>query len=601
MNRKKNKMTKSRNKKISKSSRSRSVKRKNSILNRFTKKLFGLPKVALFSIVFAVIGVISLILASAATTSVAYNVELDSGRQSASYQVTAAKGEIVATIKSVDPKLELSISDSSGSVLATSRPTKGKNQSKSEIVEIRENVLPDTYTVTVEYKGKLKNKITTTLSINYPVTDSEEISDTTPPITVITAPLNSTVKGNVEITASVTDASGVEKVQFFVDNSLIATDTTSSYRAVWDTSKVANGSRRIMVKGYDKAGNVGSATLTVVVDNLTTPLPSSTSGIWLNRDEIKSLPQSGTAWNRLYSDAYGTWDSRNITNQDSDLKNDLLAAAIVSVAKDDANLANKVKTKLGSLVNDWDPNERSLGISRNLIGAVMAADIIGYRTAEFENWVETMLTHNFSGRTIISTHQDRANNWGTHAGGSRIAAEIFLHGKPTDNAVNVHKGWLGDFNSWPNFSVDYGLTGTSWQANPSKPVGINAANTTISGHNVDGVVPDDQRRSGGFSWPPAAEDYVYNALAPAAVTNEILARQGFDSWSWSDQAIKRAIAWLYDEANFKPADANWDGAWIAPHLVNVRYGTNYIYPTDPSHITRNQAGDSIDYVDWAKQ
>ena len=43
----------------------------------------------------------------------------------------------------------------------------------------------------------------------------------------------------------------------------------------------------------------------------------------------------------------------------------------------------------------------------------------------------------------------------------------------------------------------------------------------------DGVLPDDQRRSGGFVWPPTKENYVWEALQGAIAQAVILHRAGF--------------------------------------------------------------------------
>ena len=75
-------------------------------------------------------------------------------------------------------------------------------------------------------------------------------------------------------------------------------------------------------------------------------------------------------------------------------------------------------------------------------------------------------------------------------------------------------------------------------------MGINPKGGQIDGHSVDGVLPEDQRRSGGFSWPPPKENYVWGALQGATFQAQMLSRQGYDAWHWSDSAILRALTWL---------------------------------------------------------
>jgi hypothetical protein len=56
------------------------------------------------------------------------------------------------------------------------------------------------------------------------------------------------------------------------------------------------------------------------------------------------------------------------------------------------------------------------------------------------------------GRTLISTHEQRPNNWGTHAGASRVAASAHI-GDDADvaRAAAVFKGFLGDRASYAGF------------------------------------------------------------------------------------------------------------------------------------------------------
>ncbi|HEY8183967.1 MAG TPA: Ig-like domain-containing protein [Thermoanaerobaculia bacterium] len=99
--------------------------------------------------------------------------------------------------------------------------------------------------------------------------------DTTPPTTSITAPAaGATVSGTTTVTASASDNVSVTKVEFYLDNVLQSTDTTSPYSWSWNTTTATNGSHALTSKAYDAAANVGaSAAVNVTVSNLgdTTP------------------------------------------------------------------------------------------------------------------------------------------------------------------------------------------------------------------------------------------------------------------------------------------------------------------------------------------
>jgi hypothetical protein len=92
--------------------------------------------------------------------------------------------------------------------------------------------------------------------------------DPTPPTVSITAPPNgATISGIVNATASAADNVGVAKVEFYVDATLKATDTSSPYSFDLDTAQLSNGSHTLMAKAYDAAGNSAQHQITVTVNN----------------------------------------------------------------------------------------------------------------------------------------------------------------------------------------------------------------------------------------------------------------------------------------------------------------------------------------------
>ncbi len=93
--------------------------------------------------------------------------------------------------------------------------------------------------------------------------------DTTPPVVTITQPANgATVGGSVTVAASASDDTGVARVEFWLDGSLLATDATAPYSFSWDTTSVADGGHTLEARAYDAAGNSASSGATAVqVDN----------------------------------------------------------------------------------------------------------------------------------------------------------------------------------------------------------------------------------------------------------------------------------------------------------------------------------------------
>lgn len=108
--------------------------------------------------------------------------------------------------------------------------------------------------------------------------------DTAAPATSITSPADgATVSDTVTVSASATDDVGVTKVDFFVNGSLSASDTSAPYSFSWNTTLVANGGYSLTSRAYDAAGNsTTSAAVNVTVSNAnpadtTAPTTSITS------------------------------------------------------------------------------------------------------------------------------------------------------------------------------------------------------------------------------------------------------------------------------------------------------------------------------------
>jgi hypothetical protein len=91
-------------------------------------------------------------------------------------------------------------------------------------------------------------------------------NDTTVPIVSLSEPSNNTtISGTVPITAVAVDNVGVTKVEFFLNTTLLSTDTTSPYSFNWNTTTTANGTYNLTARAYDNVGNIGTSNAAVVV------------------------------------------------------------------------------------------------------------------------------------------------------------------------------------------------------------------------------------------------------------------------------------------------------------------------------------------------
>jgi hypothetical protein len=311
-----------------------------------------------------------------------------------------------------------------------------------------------------------------------------------------------------------------------------------------------------------------------------------TRNLWIDRDVLRSRPTSGSAWDRLSSDARGGWGSADISDQDSDHDVLTFAGALYAVRMNDTGMRNKVISAIEDAIGT-ESGGRTLALARNLTGYVLAADLVGYDTSQFRSWLSSVRTENLDGRTLKNTHEERANNWGTHAGAARIAADLFL-GDTTDlaKAVRVFQGFLGDRSAYKGFSFG----DSSWQANPSAPVPINPAGAVKNGINIDGALVDDVRRCGCSVQSPAPkENYQWEAMQGIVTQATLLHAAGYtDVWQRSDEALYRATRFLYEQANF-PAES--DDSFVT-FLIDAGLGTDY------SAGVRANMGKSMAYTDY---
>ena len=111
------------------------------------------------------------------------------------------------------------------------------------------------------------------------VTVNNVAADTTAPAVSIVSPVaNSTVSGNVLVTASVSDNVGVKKVEYYVNGGLDNTLTTAPFSYSVPTTVAHNGTYSMYAKAYDAAGNVKqSSTINFTIYNTVTPVADTTA------------------------------------------------------------------------------------------------------------------------------------------------------------------------------------------------------------------------------------------------------------------------------------------------------------------------------------
>lgn len=97
----------------------------------------------------------------------------------------------------------------------------------------------------------------------------EEPDTTSPTVTITYPPVNiETVNELVTIIVSTSDNGGIDRVEFFISDLLLFTDTESPYEYEWNTLEFEDGEYTLRVISYDNSGNQSTTpTYQIMVDN----------------------------------------------------------------------------------------------------------------------------------------------------------------------------------------------------------------------------------------------------------------------------------------------------------------------------------------------
>lgn len=311
-----------------------------------------------------------------------------------------------------------------------------------------------------------------------------------------------------------------------------------------------------------------------------TPLPSGPPNL-LGVD-IAALPTEGPAWDNVVRWADEKIRSPSLKDQNDPDNVRTLAAALVYARTGDESYRDRVVTALEDVRGT--EKGRTLALARELGAYVIAANLIGYDDERFRSWLREVIDKRMDDdRSLVEMVHEQGNNWGTHGQATLAAVYAFLGDRAgLDDVAEVVRGFTGDRSAWNGWTYN---NPTSWAVG-SAP--INPPGARIDGHDVSGVIHQDQVRGGKFEWPPPAENYVWEALQGLTLATELLDVQGYPAWTWGHEAAVRTMTWLHDAAHF-PAEG--DDEWI-PYLVNAHEGTHF--PT----VAPAQPGKGFGFADW---
>ena len=99
--------------------------------------------------------------------------------------------------------------------------------------------------------------------------DAEPEPDTTPPtVSISSHSSGQSVNEIITITVTTHDNEGISKVEFFIDDSLVLTDTESPYQYEWNTTQYEDGEHIVKVISYDNSDNsTTSQPIMLIINN----------------------------------------------------------------------------------------------------------------------------------------------------------------------------------------------------------------------------------------------------------------------------------------------------------------------------------------------
>jgi hypothetical protein len=317
------------------------------------------------------------------------------------------------------------------------------------------------------------------------------------------------------------------------------------------------------------------------------PTDAATNYLLMPRSELLARPTSGTAWSAMKSVADAGLGTASLCNQDEDHHLRTLAAALVYARTGTSSYKTKATTGIMTAIKTQTVgcSNATLALGRQLAAYVLAADFIdlaGTNDSTFRSFLTGIRKKDIGGHSVWDsledTHRFSANNWGAHAGASRIAASLYL-GDTADVSIatRVARGFLGDRAQYAGFTHKLSSTDLSWACGTASTYTPVNPDCTKSGIDVDGAIVADISRAGSLTWPPGstAISYQVDTIAAVGLQLELLYRSGYTgAWDWSSSALKRAAELVQRSAASGGDGWNETNASSQiPWLLNVRYGT----------------------------
>ena len=309
------------------------------------------------------------------------------------------------------------------------------------------------------------------------------------------------------------------------------------------------------------------------------PPPIVTAGIWIGGAELARLPTSGRAWDSVVDAAADADTNGDVSDQDSTHDQATLAAALVT-ARTGQQRDRAVAALESAIGTEQDGDGRWLEVGRNMLGYIIAADLLGIRSGPVYDWLASFrtmrLAHNNSGQPI--TFRESAWSSGSNASAQEGAVYAAL-GVYLKDASMQRWSWDAFRRYAGDRSSPHRITSNSdiWQQTPADPVGIQNTGATRDGCSIDGAISNDMSRGSDDVCDPGYTQYPWVGMEGAVPAAMILSRAGYPAWDAGNRALRRAAVYMMGLTE-STGDEEWYDAGRAPeikHLLNRVYGLGY--------------------------
>ena len=277
-----------------------------------------------------------------------------------------------------------------------------------------------------------------------------------PTVAIVNPAAGSLISENITIEATASDASGIDKVQFYQGDSLLATDTSAPYSIAWGASSLADGDYVLRAVATDQAGRVNQSSVAVSVSH-GAPVPD-TEGPVISGVAAGGTPLAdGTVFSRDATLTFSASDRSAVSRVELLLDGSVIAQAtgtgtytvpfsIQGVANGEHVLALRAQDSLG--------NSSSQQYTITIAHAAPAAPVI---------------TQPISGATTRAAVQAVS---GTALAGASV--QVLLNGEPAGAAVTVDGS--GRFST----SVELAAGVNTLQATATDAYGTSPSSSAVS-------------------------------------------------------------------------------------------------------------------------